>query len=52
MAKAEHLRTAKLTLIRGLETTERLLDGFPIPGVKGTIGAALDIIREAEVCTI
>jgi hypothetical protein len=51
MAKEEHLRTAKVALIRALEITEKLLDGFPIPGAKGTIGAVLLIINEAEVCT-
>ena len=51
MAKQEHLRTAKAALIRALETTERLLDGFPIPGAKGTIAAVLQIINDAEVCT-
>ena len=51
MAKKEHLRTAKAALIRALEMTETLLDGFPIPGAKGTIGAILQIINEAEVCT-
>ena len=30
---------------------EKLLDGFPVPGAKGTIGAVLHIIAEAEVCT-
>jgi hypothetical protein len=47
----EHLSTAKATLVRALEMTEKLLDGFPIPGAKGTIGAVLHIINEAEVCT-
>ena len=51
MAKREHLRTAKAALIRSLEITEKLLDGFPIPGAKGTIGAVLHIIDDAEVCT-
>ena len=51
MAKEERLRTAKAALIRALEITEKLLDGFPIPGAKGTIGAVLQIINEAEVCT-
>ena len=51
MAKKEHLRTAKAALIRALEITETLLDGFPIPGAKGTIGAVLQIINDAEVCT-
>ena len=31
--------------------TEKLLDGFPIPAAKGTIGTVLHIITEAEVCT-
>ena len=51
MAKEERLRTAKAALIRALEITEKLLDGFPIPGAKGTIGAVLQIINDAEVCT-
>ena len=51
MAKQERLNTAKAALIRALEISEQLLDGFPIPGAKGTIGAALEIIKEAEVCT-
>ena len=50
MAKREHLRTAKAALIRTLEITEKLLDGFPIPGAKGAIGAVLQIIDDAEVC--
>ena len=50
MANQERLRTAKATLTRALELTEKLLDGFPIPGAKGTIGAVLEIIKEAEVC--
>ena len=49
MAKEERLRTAKAALIRALEITEKLLDGFPIPGAKGTIGAVLQIINDAEV---
>ena len=51
MEKRQHLRTAKAALIRALEITEKLLDGFPIPGAKGTIGAVLHIIDDAEVCT-
>ena len=51
MAKEEHLGTAKAALRRALEITEKLLDGFPIPGAKGTIAAVLQIINEAEVCT-
>ena len=43
MAKQEHLRTAKAALIRALETAET--------GAKGTIGAVLQIINDAEVCT-
>ena len=50
MANREQLRTAKATLTRALELTEKLLDGFPIPGAKGTIAAVLEIIKEAEVC--
>ena len=51
MANQERLRTAKAALVRALEITEKLLDGFPIPGAKGTIAAVLQIINEAEVCT-
>ena len=51
MAKKEHLHTAKVALIRALELTEKALDGFPIPGAKGAIGAVIEIIREVEVCT-
>ena len=51
MANQERLRTAKATLTRALELTEKLLDGFPIPGAKATIAAVLEIIKEAEVCT-
>ena len=49
MANQERLRTARATLTRALELTEKLLDGFPIPGAKGTIAAVLEIIKEAEV---
>ena len=51
MTKKEQLGTARAALIRALEMTEKLLDGFPIPGAKGTIGAVLEIITEAEVRT-
>ena len=44
-------RTAKASLVQALTMTEKLLDGFQIPGVKGTIGTVLHIITEAEVCT-
>ena len=47
----EPLRTAKASLVQALMMTEKLLDGFPIPAAKGTIGAILHIITEAEVCT-
>ena len=47
----EPLRTAKASLVQALTMTEKLLDGFPIPAAKGTIGAILHIITEAEVCT-
>ena len=45
------LDTAKALLVEALTVAEELLDGFPIPGAKGTIGAVLHIIAEAEVCT-
>ena len=45
------LSTAKDMLVQTLKVTEKLLDGFPIPAAKGTIGAVLHIIAEAEVCT-
>ena len=45
------LDTAKALLVEALEVAERLLSGFPIPAAKGTIGAVLHIIAEAEVCT-
>ena len=51
MAKKEHLLTAWATFIRALELTEKALDGFPIPGAKGAIGAVIEIIREVQVCT-
>ena len=44
------LDTAKALLVEALEMAERLLTGFPIPAAKGTIGAVLHIIAEAEVC--
>ena len=37
MAKKEPLHTAGAALIRALEMTADLLDGFPIPGAKGAI---------------
>ena len=43
--------TAKALLVEALTMTEKLLDGFPIPAAKGTIGAVLHFIAEAEVCT-
>ena len=45
------LNTAKALLVEALTMAEKLLDGFPIPGAKGTIGAVLHFIAEAEVCT-
>ena len=51
MTKKELLDTAKAALRRALEVSEKLLDGVPIPGVKGTIAALLQIIDEAQVCT-
>jgi len=46
----ELLDTAKALLVEALKVAEKLLDGFPIPAAKGTIGAVLHIIAEAEVC--
>jgi hypothetical protein len=51
MRRNDHLSTTKAALVRALEMAEKLLDGFPIPAAKGTIGAVLHIIAEAEVCT-
>ena len=51
MPKKELLDTAKAALRRALEVTEKLLDGIPIPGAKGTIAALLQVIDEAQVCT-
>ena len=45
------LDTAKALLVEALKMAEKLLDGFPIPAAKGTIGAVLHFIAEAEVCT-
>ena len=45
------LNTAKALLVEALKMAEKLLDGFPIPAAKGTIGAVLHFIAEAEVCT-
>jgi len=47
----DRLDTAKALLVEALTVAEKLLDGFPIPGAKGTIGAVLHFIAEAEVCT-
>ena len=51
MPNKELLDTAKAALRRALEVTEKLLDGTPIPGAKGTITALLQVIDEAQVCT-
>ena len=45
------LDTAKSLLIEALKMVEKLLEGFPIPAAKGTIGVVLHFIAEAEVCT-
>src|SRR5258706_8621514 len=47
----ELLDTAKTLLVEALTITEKLLDGVPIPAAKGTIGAVLHFIAEAEVGT-
>ena len=46
----DQLDTAKALLVGALKMAEKLLDGFPVPAAKGTIGAVLHIIAEAEVC--
>src|SRR5258706_6708716 len=51
MGRHELLDTAKALLVEALKMAEKLLDGFPIPAAKGTIGAVLHFIAEAEVCT-
>ena len=51
MGRDELLITAKASLVHALTITHSLLDGFPIPAAKGTIGTVLHIITEAEVCT-
>ena len=45
------LDTAKALLVETLKMAEKLLEGFPIPAAKGTIGVVLHFIAEAEVCT-
>ena len=50
-ARDDILDTAKALLVGALKMTEKLLDDFPVPGAKGTFGAVLHIIAEAEVCT-
>ncbi len=49
-ARDDLLDTAKALLVEALKMAETLLTGFPIPAAKGTIGAVLHIIAEAEVC--
>ena len=51
MGRDELLITAKASLVHALQMTHSLLDGFPIPAAKGTIGTVLYIIAEAEVRT-
>ena len=51
MGEDERLITAKASLVHTLKMTQSLLDGFPIPLARETIGAILHIITEAEVCT-
>lgn len=43
------MRTAKAGLKLALELTEKALDGLPIPGVKGSLGGLLTIIKAVEV---
>ncbi|PPR00447.1 hypothetical protein CVT24_004508 [Panaeolus cyanescens] len=46
--RSELKRTALEGLKMTLNLAEKALDGAPIPGVKGTIGAVLKIIEDAE----
>ena len=48
MGRDDLLDTTKALPVGASKMAEKLLDGFPI---KGTIGAVLHIIAEAEVCT-
>lgn len=41
--------TAKAGVMLALELAEKALDGLPIPGVKGTIGGVLKILKDIEV---
>jgi hypothetical protein len=40
---------AKSALTLTLELAEKALDGLPIPGAKGTIGAVLRVMKNVEV---
>ena len=42
-------QTAKEIIKTTLKIAEKALDGFPIPGAKGTIGVLLEIISGVEV---
>ena len=46
---SEAWRTAKGGLTLALELAENVLDGLPIPGVKGSIGAVIKIIKRIDV---
>ncbi|KJA14825.1 hypothetical protein HYPSUDRAFT_80696 [Hypholoma sublateritium FD-334 SS-4] len=41
-------RTAKAAAITALSLAEKILDGLPVPGAKGTIGAVLLIIQKID----
>ena len=46
----ENLETIKAATVAALEIAENLLDGFPIPGAKVSIGLVLRVIDDLEVC--
>lgn len=42
-------QTAKTAAITALSLAEKILDGLPVPGAKGTVGAVLLIIQKINV---
>lgn len=42
-------QTAKAAAVMALELAEKVLDGLPVPGAKGTIAAVLLIIQKIDV---
>ena len=48
--QSEAWRTAKAGFVGALEVAEKALDGVPIPGVKGSIGGIVSILKSIDVC--